>query len=222
MYGPVPERLARPGQILLQLGVLPPEHVEGDEHDVALEVVDDDLLVQQANLLPLGVGGPAADGQLEPVVPDALEAGLLEPGDVAAAVDDAEGLAQLLAARDEGVTPGVEGGVVRDGVVVRGDADVVVEMLEPAAGLEAAVDLSIEGVPVADGAHEAAYVYEVKVVVRVRPGELGVVELKVTVWGYLFSLIRRVSDTVLISCGEKQSVGFCLPRLVVWETSLCL
>lgn len=64
---------------------------------------------------------------------------------------------------------------------VRQGADVELDVLDVAAGLGAAEGFAVEGGPVRDAAVQVAQVDKVKVVGRVGPGELGVVDLEAEV-----------------------------------------
>lgn len=117
------------------------------------------------------------------MVVDVLEPGVLLPLDAAAVLDDPEGLSELLTGGVEKLTPAVEGAAFRDGAVIGGDLDGVVEVLNPSAWFETAEDLGVESWPVLDGPHEAADVDKVKIVVGEGPKRLGVVELEAAVCG---------------------------------------
>lgn len=161
----------------------PSQNLTNREHGKAVKRLIDEHAVVEANLLELGVAGPAADGDLPLVVLDVDEAGLAHLVLHLVVAGDLEGAVDLVAGLPEEVAPLLEDValVVRHLGVLAARLEVDLGVLDPAARLHVAERLAVQLAPVVDAAVQVAHVDEVELVLLEGPVELGVVDLEAAV-----------------------------------------
>jgi len=186
----------------LHLRNLPPQHIRKHIQAKALNPHLQRHAIHLANLLQRLVGRPRTHRHLQVLLLNVLKPGLSQPADVVVVVDDLESLAHFGAGLLEDVDPGLEDVPRGHGGVVGVDAGPAVHVLEPAAGLEAAVGLAVDGDPVLEGAGEVADVDVVEGVFGVGPGLGGVVELELAVGRHPRGLDGREVDAGDFGVGE--------------------
>ena len=122
-------------------------------------------------------GAGMFDAHLVVGLADVGEAGGLHALALQAVLEHGEGASDGGAALEEDGAPLLHGALVLDGAVVGADDGRGLMALDPAAGLEGAVGLGVQGVPVDDAADEEAHVDVVEAVLLEGPRLGAVVDL---------------------------------------------